>query len=455
MSVSSHKPDLSGMKVVVVGLAKTGQAAVEFLVRRGARVIGTDLRPWEDLPAQVKALTEQGAILEVGGHKIETFTQADLIVVSPGVPPTIEPLQRARDRGTPITGELELASRFVDIPLVAVTGSNGKTTTTSLIGEIFRAAGRKVFVGGNIGAPLIGFVSSGEPADVAVVEVSSFQLETTETFCPDTALLLNATPDHLDRHAGFEEYLRLKARVFERQGPEHTAILNADDPAVMGLEVKARRLLFSRKTKPCRGACVENGRLMLLDDGRELGGLPVRDLTLVGAHNQENVMAAGLAALTLGVSPEIVLGTAARFKGLPHRVELVGSWRGVSYYDDSKGTNVGAVIKSLEGFDAPVILIAGGKDKAGDFAPLGPIAREKVKLLILLGEAREKMAAALSRHAETVLAATMEDALVLARDRAVAGDVVLLSPACASFDMFEDYAHRGRVFARWAEKVNA
>ncbi|MEW6266472.1 MAG: UDP-N-acetylmuramoyl-L-alanine--D-glutamate ligase [Thermodesulfobacteriota bacterium] len=445
------KPRLAGRKVTVVGLGLTGEAAAEFLIKQGARVTVTDARAPEDqageLAARARKLAGLGATLELGGHQVGTFTGADLILLSPGVPPSIEPMIKARVKGVPVTGEIELASRFVAEPLVAVTGTNGKTTTTHLLGEMFKAAGREVFVGGNIGRPLIGHVLSGREADVAVIEVSSFQLETAETFKPKVAALLNVTPDHMDRYADGGEYLAAKARIFARQEPDDFAVMNADDVIVAHKSVQARRLDFSRLRPQTDGAYLKKNRLVLVWDGRGIGELPLSGLALKGAHNQENILAAWLGAVALGVEPEIAGRAAAAFRGLPHRVELVAEIKGVRYYDDSKGTNVGAVMKALEGFSGPVVLIAGGRDKAGDFRPLRSLIRDKVKLLILLGEAKETMAAVLGRETETILVEDMARAVILARSRARRGDVVLLSPACASFDMFQDYAHRGRVFA--------
>lgn len=440
-------PDLAGQRTVVVGLGRTGLAVAEFLLDRGARVIVTDARPENELGPVVQALAEKGAALELGGHRPESLTGADLIVVSPGVPLTIEPLQKARAKGVRVTGEIELASLFVAGPIVAITGTNGKTTTTSLIGEMIEAAGPKVFVGGNIGRPLIEYVNQKQDADVVVIEVSSFQLETAETLRPKVAVLLNVTPDHLDRYPDFEAYAAAKIRLFARQGPGDTAVMNADDPVVAAVELNSRRLEFSRKTKVQNGAFVEAGRIVLAEEGREIADLPLSEMTLAGAHNQENVMAALLAVRAMGVDMETACQAAARFRGLPHRVELVGEFNGVRYFDDSKGTNAGAVIKSLEGFDAPVILIAGGRDKDGDFSPLRPLVQKRVRLLILLGEAAGKMAGDLGDETETVLVDDMAGAVAVAKDRARPGDVVLLSPACASFDMFQDYAERGRVFA--------
>ncbi|MEW5724733.1 MAG: UDP-N-acetylmuramoyl-L-alanine--D-glutamate ligase [Thermodesulfobacteriota bacterium] len=448
-----NKPtDLAGRKVLVVGLGRTGAAAARFLLDRGARVTGTDSRPVGELAETAETLSGLGVSLELGGHRSQTFTAADLIVLSPGVPPTIEPLVEARKKGVPVTGEIELASRYVTVPLAAVTGTNGKTTVTSLLGEILRAAGREVFVGGNIGNPLIEWVRTGGRAEAVVLEVSSFQLETAETLRPHVGVLMNVTPDHMDRYPSFADYLAAKAALLSRQGPEDFAVLNHDDELTRTVRTQARRLYFSRRSVPTDGAFLRDGRILVFRQGREAAGRSWSDFKLAGAHNQENVMAAVLGAAALGVDPDQALAAAAGFAGLPHRVELVGEFGGVRWYDDSKGTNVGAVIKSLEGFDAPVILIAGGRDKEGDFAPLAPLVRSKVKLVLLLGEARETIRRVLSGETETRLAADMAEAVSAARAAAEPGDVVLLSPACASFDMFRDYAHRGEVFARLARE---
>ena len=450
---SPTPPDLSGCKVTVTGLGRTGRAAAEFLAGRGARVTVSDSRPEKDVSEAAGALAKLGIDLELGGHKVRTFTGADLIVVSPGVPPYIEPLAKARAKGVPITGEIELAARFVSAPIAAVTGTNGKTTTTSLLGEMAEAAGLKVFVGGNIGRPLIEFVSSGQETDLVVIEVSSFQLETAEWLHPRVGVLLNVTADHLDRYPDFEGYAQAKARLFARQGDEDVAVMNGDDPVVERLRVPSRRLSFSRGRPQVNGAYLNGGQIVLMDRGRRVGSLNPNRLKITGAHNQENVMAALTAALGLGLDIKSCLAAAAAFKGLPHRVELVGRYKGVAYYDDSKGTNVGAVIKSLESFLCPVVLIAGGRDKAGDFRPLRGPVRERVRTLILLGEARESMAAVLDGQTETLMASDMAEAVEMARRAAKPGDVVLLSPACASFDMFDDYKHRGRVFKDLVRKA--
>lgn len=441
------RPKLSGMNVVVVGLGSTGLATVEFLVDQGAHVVASDVRKRADVPESVLALSERGVTLELGGHGIKTFTGADLIVLSPGVAPDMEPLVRARKKGVAITGEIELASQFVSAPMVAVTGTNGKTTTTSLVGEILAAAGMKVFVGGNIGNPLIRFVHSGEYADAVVLELSSFQLETADTFHPKAAALLNVTPDHIDRYPDAAEYFRAKTRVFSRQTADDFAVMNADDIVVDAKSVTAQRLEFSRFRPVRDGAYLESDRIVMSSSGRTVGEMPITALSLIGTHNHENVMAAVCLARAMGVDSQTAFTAAARFKGLPHRTEFVAEIDGVQYYDDSKGTNVGAVIKSLESFDRPVILIAGGREKDTDFSPLAKHVYKRVKLLILLGEAKGKMAEALGGNAETLLVSDMEQAVATSRRHANPGDVVLLSPACASFDMFRDYAHRGRVFS--------
>ena len=447
------QPDLLGKKVVVVGLGRTGEATADFLLARGARVVATDSRPEDQLAGVAANLRKRGALLELGGHFDQTFISADLIVLSPGVPPEIRPLALARAHGVPITGEIELASRYVTAPIAAVTGTNGKTTVTSLMGDIMLKSGRKTFVGGNIGNPLIEFVAGSESAEVVVLEVSSFQLETIDEFKPKVGAWLNASPDHMDRYHALEDYYQAKARLFGRQGSDDVAVLNADDPIVAAVPTRARRLLFSRLHEVENGAWLKGDRMVFSLDGRTAGELPLAHIKIVGAHNQENVMAAMLCALSLGLDFGPIADAVSAFSGLPHRVELIREYRGVRYYDDSKGTNVGAVIKSLEGFENPVILIAGGRDKAGDFTALKELVGQKVKLLILLGEAAADMKAALGSEAETVMAQDMAEAVALASEQAVSGDVVLLSPACASFDMFEDYGHRGRIFADLVGKV--
>jgi len=448
----TNMQDLAGKNVLVVGLGRTGQAVAEFLLGRGVNVVGTDSMPPDNIGGRIKALAQKGMTLELGGHEEDTFSSADLIVVSPGVPLTIAPLKKAMARGVMVIGELELAARFLSAPMVSVTGTNGKTTVTTLIGAILKAAGKKIFVGGNIGNPLINLVSDNKDVDLAVVEVSSFQLETVEAFHPRVAALLNITPDHLDRHAGFEAYVEAKARMFSRQGPEDTAILNADDPTVASMRISAKKLMFSRRGRVQDGAFIDRDTMMIVKEKRVIREWPLSDITLVGAHNQENIMASILTGWALGADLDQAFKTAAKFKGLAHRLEFVGVIKGVSYFNDSKGTNPGAVIKSLESFTEPVLLIAGGRDKASDFTVLKDLVRERVRLAILMGEAREKIAGAIKGETEIVRVENITEALKLAVERAEPGEVVLLSPACASFDQFRDYVHRGEVFTEFVRR---
>lgn len=448
-----NTPIYTGQKTVVVGFGRSGLAMAEFLLDRGAAVTVTDSAHTPEMLEASRTIRERGALIEFGQHRIDTFTSADLVVMSPGVPSSIPPVVEARKSGVPITGELELASRFITEPITAVTGTNGKTTVVTLLGEILAASGKKVFVGGNIGRPLIGHVSSGNKVDLVVIEVSSFQLETAEYLQPHIAVLLNVSPDHLDRYPDYEAYFQAKARLFARQDADDCAVINEDDALASGLKTISGRLGFSRVKKIGNGAFTTSSQITFHREGRVVGEIPIRDIKLTGKHNQENIMAAGLAALASGVPFETVLNTVVRFQGLPHRVQLVAEIEGVRYFDDSKGTNVGALVKSLESFNEPIILIAGGRDKDSDFSVLKHLVRQKVKLLLLIGEAAEKMETALRGATETMIVESMEPAVERARIRSRAGDVVLLSPACASFDMYKDYAERGNHFAQLVRKA--
>jgi UDP-N-acetylmuramoylalanine--D-glutamate ligase len=386
-------------------------------------------------------------LIEGGGHTVDFFLQADLILVSPGIPLDILPLAAARKKGIPIRGELELFSRYCRTPVIAVTGTNGKTTTTALINEMLQEAGFSTFLGGNIGRPLVEYLLNGQDRDFVVAEISSFQLDTTREFRPRVGLLLNITEDHLDRYPDFQGYLQSKAGLFRNQGKQDAAVLNWDDPLVRGIgeALKGPVYYFSRTEPLSRGAYLDQDRLRL-----NLGGPPeeydLQAYPLPGVHNRENALAAVLGARLLGAAPEAVQRALDRFKGFRHRLEWVAEVRGIQFFDDSKGTNVGAVVKALEGFSQPVILIAGGRDKGGDYGPLKGLIREKVKALILIGEAREKMREALGDLTPTELADSLETAVFRSCSQGEPGDVVLLSPGCSSFDMFRDYAQRGEVF---------
>lgn len=446
--------ELKGRKTLVVGLARTGVALARFLAEAGARVTVTDQAPASELADRLREVADLDLGQELGVPRPSRVTDYDLILLSPGVPPELPWLEAARRAGVPVWGELELASRFITRPVIAVSGTNGKTTTTTLVGEFLKESGLKPLVGGNIGTPLTSLLSRQAGADFLVLEVSSFQLDTAPHFHPQAAALLNLTPDHLDRYPDFAAYVNSKAGLFRCQTEKDLKVLNADDPLVCSLNHGPQRVYrFSTQQVLPTGAWVENGAIRVrLATGLE-EHFPLRDILLAGRHNLENVMAALLLALDAGAQAAACREVLARFRGLPHRLEWVARIRGVDFYDDSKGTNVGAVARSLAFFDRPVILIAGGRDKDSDFTLLSPLVREKVKALVLLGETRNKLARVWRGLAPVYLAGDLAEAVALAWKAARPGDVVLLSPACASFDMFRDYVHRGETFQQLVREV--
>ncbi|MBI5893589.1 MAG: UDP-N-acetylmuramoyl-L-alanine--D-glutamate ligase [Deltaproteobacteria bacterium] len=453
--------ELAGKKVLVVGLASTGISTARFLKDKGAIVTVTDNKPMEQLECPdglINELQKICARIETGRHSKEVFMNVDLIVLSPGVPPTIKPLQDAKNAGIEIISEIELACDFIDAPIIAITGTNGKTTTTTLLGKVLNSAGRKAFVGGNIGTPLIDYASKREKSEYVVAEISSFQLEGIKKFKPFISILLNITEDHMDRYKDFNEYAEAKFNIFKNQGENDIAIVNIDDPTIKkwlknnGTGIKARIIPFSAKKILSRGI-YWTGREIVYSMNGSSAVYPVDGFKLKGMHNIENIMAVIAAAKICGVSDKDILATVNAFNVLPHRIEFIRDVNGVSYYDDSKGTNIGALQKSLEGIIQPVILIAGGKDKGGDYRVLRDLIKQKVKLLRLIGEAREKIKTALGGCAETIYAASMEDAVKKAYENARQGDIVLLSPACSSFDMFKDYKERGDVFRKLVEAL--
>lgn len=439
--------DLHGKRVLVVGLARTGIATAKFLKTKGSLVTTTEVQPKEEMKEAAEELKRLGISMEWGSHQIETFLKQDIIVVSPGVDLSIHPIQKAMGQGVRVVSEIELAYAFIHVPIIAVTGTNGKTTTTHLIGAMLKEDGRKVGVGGNVGEPLILFTDGKDRWEVLVVEISSFQLEAIEDFRPCISVLLNITEDHLDRYSHYKDYIDAKMRIFINQNSEDWAILNRDDPIMMQYreKVKAKKVLFSLREKLDEGT-FSNGQSIFLRLGEEVEEYSLSKTPLKGIHNVENMMAALTAARVFGCSKKAVQVVLNRFEGLEHRLEFVREVKGVRFYNDSKGTNVGSVVKSLQSFSEPVILIAGGKDKNGDLSPLKELVRERVKYLILMGEAQERMKRELGGQTDTVLAKTMEEAVSLACQKAKGGEVVLLSPACSSFDMFKDYKERGRVF---------
>jgi len=453
-----HKLELSGKKVVVVGFRRTGAAVAEFLARRDAVVTVTDRDCEEELAPyveRIRRLSEGSRIrLELGGHKPETFESADLIVISPGVPHTIAPVQRALSRNIPLMGEMELAGRFIEEPIVAITGTNGKTTTTELVGAMLSASGIKNFVGGNIGNPLIEYLDQKEKVRVVVAEVSSFQLDTTSTFRPKAGILLNITDDHLDRYGDMKHYAESKARLFAQQEASDIAILNARDLAAHPFlaKVKSRKMLFNLHEAghdyPIKeGALIQSGKILLRTAGLDQE-LDLSATTLPGLHNRENIAGAALCTLAVGGSIQGIQGAINSFKGLPHRITHVATRDGVKFYDDSKATNVDAVKKAVETFTEPVVLIMGGRDKGGFFEILKGCVGRHVKALVVLGEAADMIFGVLKDVVPVLRASTMEEAVMKAREKAKSGDIVLLSPGCASFDMFENYAKRGEAFVK-------
>lgn len=446
--------DLTGKKVLVVGLARTGVALTQFLVKAGARATVTDMAPAGELAEMRAQIQGLPVVEELGVSEPVDLLSYDLILPSPGVPPELPWLDAARRRGIPVWGELQLASHFLTRPVLAVSGTNGKTTTITLVGEFLAASGVKALVGGNIGTPLISLVGEQNGADCLVLEVSSFQLDTAPLFHPRYAALLNITPDHLDRYPDYEAYVASKASLLRAMAPEEPKVLNYDDPLVRPLgEGRGNVYYFTTKEALTEGAWLADSLLKVrLASGNE-AEFPLADIRLQGRHNLENIMAALLLSLLAGAAPDACREVLASFRGLPHRLAWVATIGGVDYYDDSKGTNVGAVARSLASFHRPVVLIAGGRDKDSDFSVLNELIRQRVKALVLLGETREHLARVWEGLAPAYPAADMADAVHQAATLAQPGEVVLLSPACASFDMFRDYAHRGETFQKAVGEV--
>jgi len=439
------KPDFKGKRVTVVGLARSGIAAARALRDLGAVVTVTDKKPVEQLTEQLKALGSGFVKVAAGGHPERVFIETDLIVLSPGVP-KIPPILEARRHGVKVIGELELAWLLSDSPFVGITGTNGKSTVTTLVGLMLEKSRKKVLVAGNIGNALTEEPRLLRGQDWIVAEISSFQLEDIETFRPAVAAILNITQDHLDRYHDITDYGEVKANIFRNQIGHDVLVLNDDDPLVRPMAARAasRVIPFSRLRDLDHGACVKDGYIVFKKERI----CRVDDMKIQGVHNLENALAAAALSLSAGADRRAVETVLKEFPGLEHRLEFVREKKGVTYINDSKGTNVGAVVKSVEGFTKPVILIAGGLDKGSDFSPLYDLFRRKVKLLVLIGKAADKMAKALGTSTETVFARTLEDAVRLAAAKAVSGDAVLLSPACASFDMFKDFEDRGRQFKK-------
>jgi UDP-N-acetylmuramoylalanine--D-glutamate ligase len=438
--------ELKHKNILVVGLAKTGVACARFLAAKGALVTVTDMRDENALSGPMAELAGCNIIRELERHSTGTFLGSDLIVVSPGVPMDLPQLLAAQNAGIEIISEIELASRFIDVPLAAITGTNGKTTTTTLLGAIFKHNGYHTFVGGNIGTPLIEMAASHETVDQVVAEISSFQLEWITSFRPTVAALLNLSEDHLDRYPSYQAYIDAKMRIFENQTEDDFAVVNRDDPLVweQSKNIKAHLFPFSRKIELDEGIFYRDGVITYRHKGRE-ECFPTAAIRLQGVHNQENIMAALACALLLGCRADESFETVLCFEALHHRMEFVREVNGVRYYEDSKATNVGSVEKALESFDN-ITLIAGGKDKGGSYTPLKALVQERVRHLVLIGEATERMQIELGHLTDTRRASTLEDAVRLAADISKPGGTVLMSPACSSFDMFRDYEERAQRF---------
>jgi UDP-N-acetylmuramoylalanine--D-glutamate ligase len=440
--------ELAGKTVVVVGLARSGVAAAELLAGHGARVVATDSKPEGELAQEAVSLRDKGVRLEAGGHRAETFRRADLVVVSPGVPWNAPELEEARAAGVSVIGELELGFRFLKGRVVAVTGTKGKSTTTAALGAMLREAGGDVRVGGNIGQAVSGLVEGSTAETTFVLEVSSFQLEATDTFHAHVAVFLNLSPDHLDRHASFEEYAQAKARVFARQGEGDWAVVNADDPGVLALAraSRARRLPFSPDGVAGDGAFFEGGEARLRRGGATETLFRREHVRLPGAHLAVDLLAAAAAARLLGAPAEAIGRAVQTFRGVEHVLEHVADIGGVAFFNDSKATNVDAARKSLESFETPLLVILGGRYKGGDFAELAPALARRGRAVMAIGEARDRVRGALSATLPVVPCDSLRAAVEGALARARPGDTVLLAPACSSFDMFRDYAERGRAF---------
>ncbi len=439
--------ELKNKRVLVVGLARTGVATALFCAARGARVTATESRAEAEIGEDVARLRALGVALELGGHQEKTFLEQDFIIPSPGVPANAPLLQAARTEGIAIWSEIELAYRFRQGKLIGITGSNGKTTTTSLVEHILGTASFPTIVAGNIGTPLISCVERMTHETITVVELSSFQLELIQNFRTDVSVFLNLTPDHLDRHGSMDAYVAAKSRIFANQTEEDFAILNADDAATTPLApAKPRLYWFSRKQRAAQGAFVRGSEIVFRDDGKEEVVLKREEVPLPGTHNLENVLAAVAATRLAGASSKAVREGVLSFVGVEHRLEFVAEVHGVRYYNDSKATNVDATLKALDAFPGRILVILGGKDKGSDYTLLQNALREKAILALLIGAAAGKIEGQIAGSVAIERAGTLDRAVEIASQAARAGDVVLLAPACASFDQFQNYEHRGGVF---------
>ncbi|MGQ9617388.1 MAG: UDP-N-acetylmuramoyl-L-alanine--D-glutamate ligase [Candidatus Aminicenantia bacterium] len=436
--------DLKNKKVLVVGIKETGNAVCEYLLKKGAKIMISEVKRNVEIPERIKS---SAILIELGEHRLETFEKAELIVVSPGVSMELEPLKKAKEKGIKVISEIELAFMELKGLIIGITGSNGKSTTTTLTHKIISASGRRAFLSGNIGIPLITFVENSTNDDVYVVELSSFQLEGIEKFRPKISSILNITPDHLDRYHDFSDYVEAKRRILMNQKESDFAVLNLDDETTFQISKtsKAEIYFFSRKKEVERGSFVKNGKI-LFRDGKEMEIMEVEGISLMGVHNLENILASVAISILTGVETSIIRKSVMEFKGLEHRMEHVGRIGNVVFYNDSKATNVDATLKSIQSFEKGIVLIMGGRDKGGNFDTLREDIRKRVKGIVVIGEAKEKIKNSLKGLTEIKEADSIESAVITAFEMASPSGIVLLAPACASFDMFENFEQRGRVF---------
>jgi UDP-N-acetylmuramoylalanine--D-glutamate ligase len=440
--------NLKDKKVCVVGFGRTGESLARFLLKQKAKTKVSEKKKLEELSQNIDSWREKGLEFECGGHNLASFLEADLIVVSPGVP-FIPELKIAKERGVRIISEIELAYKFLKGKIVGITGTNGKSTSATLTQKILKDGGCEAFLAGNIGTPLIDFVENSREDHIYVTEISSFQLYHIEEFKADVSVLLNISPDHLDWHSTFDDYYEAKKKLILSQKNEPRAILNRDDPLVWPLrkKIKPDVFAFSRKRKVSPGCFLQKERIILCNTKKE-ELIKIAEMPLFGVHNQENVMASALVGHIFGIPISRMRKSIKNFKGLEHRLEKVLTLEGIDFYNDSKATNVDATLKSIQSFDRKIILVMGGRDKGGDFKKLRKAIKEKVKKIILIGEAKEKIRGALDSIVEFSASSSLEEAVAIGFSEAGPGEVVLLAPACTSFDMFENFEERGKVFKR-------
>ena len=450
------KLDFSGKKILVVGLGVSGFCSARWLAGQGSHVTVTDIRPESELDHEVcMELRDMGVNFETGGHRRETFLNAELIIISPAVPRDMDFLCDARKKGIPAIGELELAGRLIDTPIIAITGTNGKSTVTTFLGFMLEHAGFKVFVGGNIGTPLMSYVAGERDADYVIAEVSSFQLDTIELFCPLVSIVLNISPDHLDRYPDYETYVLSKLKIFENQRSGQYVILNDNDERLASVRPASgvSVLRYGLEKKQGRHACFEDDKVKARIDDMPYNYFSIDSFNLPGRHNLENLLSVVLVGLSLNIETAAIQEAIDEFRGLPDRLEYVAESKGVGFYNDSKATNVDAAVMAIMAFDCPIVLIAGGRHKGADYSPLVMAAVGRVKMAVLIGEARGLLAESFEGVIPYLMAEDMEEAVSTAFSCAVSGDTVLLAPACSSFDMFSDYSHRGRIFMAAVEEL--